>query len=189
VPLQSEEFLKRSHAAAEPQHTRAEAHLDLAAEVLKRFGELRLVARGSSMVPSIYPGDLVTVRSAPVAEARHGDIVLYFRDGRFWIHRLMRKWRDGSHLFFATRGDALPQEDPSVAESQVLGFVASVVRYGAPVDLARLNRARNLILGWAVRHSTAVTRALLRRHSLRVRLLGRSQEQQGGAGSPILECM
>ena len=43
-----------------------ETRLDLAAEVLHRFGEVRFIAHGSSMIPSIYPGDLLTVRSDAV---------------------------------------------------------------------------------------------------------------------------
>ncbi len=173
---------------ANASQPREKVQLDLAAEVLRRFGEVRFVARGSSMIPSIYPGDLLTVRSQFIADARHGQIVLSLREGRFWAHRVTRKWRQGNRFVFATRGDALPKEDPSLDESQMLGRVTSVVRYGKPVALAQIDRPWTRLLRWAVRNSSALAKTLLRRHSLRMRLLGRSHELLGNPGTPFLEC-
>ena len=39
-----------------------EAKHDLAAEVLRQFGEVRLKVTGASMLPSVWPGDVLTVR-------------------------------------------------------------------------------------------------------------------------------
>jgi hypothetical protein len=189
MQIQPEELLTQGHMAAGATPSSDEVCLDLAAEVLGRFGEVRFVARGSSMIPSIYPGDLLTVRSQGIAEARHGQIVLALREGRFWAHRLIRKWREGNRFLLATRGDALPNEDPSMDESQMLGRVTSVVRYGKPVELARFDGFSTKLLRWAVRNSNALAKALLRRHSLRLRLLGHSDEAHGNPGTPVLECM
>ncbi len=141
------------------------------------------------MIPSIYPGDLLTVRSQVIAEARHGHIVLALREGRFWAHRLIRKWRQGNRFVLATRGDALPDEDPSLDESQVLGRVTSIVRYGKPVEFARIEGFSTKLLRWAVRNSNALAKTLLRRHSLRLRLLGRTHEPHGNPATPVLECL
>jgi hypothetical protein len=156
--------------------SRGEVQLDLAAEVLRQFGEVRFVARGSSMLPSIYPGDLLTIRSGAMAQARCGEIVLCLRDGRFWIHRVTRKWREGGLLRFATRGDALTLEDPPVDEHQLLGLVTAIVRRGKLVGLARKNGPRTKLLRWGVRNSGAVAKSLLRWHALRTRILGGSQD-------------
>ena len=189
MQIQPEEFLTRTHIVASALPSSGEVRLDLAAEVLRRFGEVRFVARGSSMIPSIYPGDVLTVRSQVIAEARHGHIVLALREGRFWAHRLIRKWRQGNRFVLATRGDALPDEDPSLDESQVLGRVTSIVRYGKPVEFARADGFSTKLFRWAVRNSNALAKALLRRHSLRLRLLGRSHEPYETPGTPVLECM
>jgi Peptidase S24-like len=189
MQIQPEEFLTRGHIVAGALPSSDEVRLDLAAEVLRRFGEVRFVARGSSMIPSIFPGDFLTVRSQVIEDTRHGQIVLCLREGRFWAHRVMRKWREGSRFVFATRGDALSHEDPSLDESQVLGRVTSIVRYGKPVDFARINSLWTRILRCGVRNSNALTKTLLRRHSLRLRLLGRSHDALGNSGTPFLECM
>jgi signal peptidase I len=162
--------------------------LVLAAEILRRAGEIRFVARGSSMIPSIYPGDLLTVRSHDISEPRQGHIVLVFREDRFWAHRLIRKWRQGDRLCFATRGDALTYEDPWFEESQILGRVTSIVRYGQPVEIARTGGAPAAVVRWAVRNSSSLAKVLLRRHRLRARLLARSDDACSHSGIPGLEC-
>lgn len=181
--------MTHAHIIANAPPSPEQVRLGLAAEVLRRFGEVRFVARGSSMIPSIYPGDLLIVRSQVIADARHGQIVLCLREGRFWAHRVMRKWQEGSRFVFATRGDALPDEDPSLDESQLLGRVASIVRYGQPVDFARINGLWTKLLRCGVRNSNALTKTLLRRHSLRLRLLGHSLEPSASPGTQLLECM
>jgi len=154
--------------------TMHDTRLDLAAEVLHRFGEVRFIAHGSSMVPSIYPGDLLTVRSNAAADARRGEIVFFLLGGRPFVHRVTRKWPERNRIAFATRGDALPKEDPSVDASQLLGRVTAIQRRGKYVTIisrpGRLMRAHR----WAVRNSLGYTRLLLAVHALRMRLSGRS---------------
>jgi hypothetical protein len=189
MPFQSEEFLTPEHLLSALPQSREDTQRDLAAEILHRFGEVRFVARGSSMIPSIYPGDLLTVRSQAIRDARCGELVLCFRECRFWVHRVMRKWPEGNRVVFATRGDALPQEDPSVDESELLGRVTSIVRYGKSVEFAQSAGPWTRLLRWGVRNSTALTKALLRWHSLRTRLLGSSTQTFESAPERVLECM
>lgn len=182
MPLQPEELLTRSLIHADAPESKQEARLDLAAEVLHRFGEVRFVAHGSSMIPSIYPGDLLTVRSESIAEARTGEIVLVLLAGRFFVHRVMRKWPERNRIVFATRGDALTQEDPSVDGTQLLGRVTSILRHGKPVKFARHGGPWTKVLRWGVQNSPAFSKILLAAHLLRSRILGR--HAQGSAGGP-----
>jgi len=55
------------------------SRLALVGEVLHRFGEARLRVTGSSMLPSIWPGDELTVRRRAVSELRTGEIALFTR--------------------------------------------------------------------------------------------------------------
>jgi len=98
--------------------------LELAAEVLGASGTIRLQALGTSMLPAIWPGDVVSIERKPADETVPGDIVLVVRDGRFFVHRLIEK-RDCQWI---TRGDSLPHNDPAVGEAQVLGRVSRVHR-------------------------------------------------------------
>jgi hypothetical protein len=187
VPLQPEKFLTRGHIHADALQAKHEARLDLAAEVLYRFAEVRFVAQGSSMIPSIYPGDLLTVRSESIAGARCGEIVLFLLGGRFFVHRVMRKWPERDRVVFATRGDALTEEDPSVDGTQLLGRVTSILRRGKPVRFAtRLNPWMRL-LRWGVRHSETFARTLLAAHLLRARILGGNFQDAAAPGKHIQE--
>ena len=53
----------------------------LAEEVVRTFGEVRLRVFGTSMVPSILPGDLVLIQRASLHEISAGEVVLFLRDG------------------------------------------------------------------------------------------------------------
>jgi signal peptidase I len=102
-----------------------EAHkVDLAVEVLGLNGSLRLRALGTSMLPSIWPGDILRIENKSGKDIVPGDIVLVARDGRFFIHRLIEK-RDSQWI---TRGDSLPQNDIPVPEDHVLGKVSAIHR-------------------------------------------------------------
>lgn len=141
------------------------------------------------MIPAIYPGDLLTVRSHRIAEARRGQIVLCLREGRFWAHRVIRKWREGNRFWIATRGDALRNEDPSLDENQLLGSVTAILRYGKPVEVAHLVGPGMKLLRLGVRHSSMLARTLLSRHALRLRLLGQSGDVLGQPVAQVLECL
>jgi hypothetical protein len=151
-----------------------DTRLDLAAEVLHRFGEVRFIAHGSSMIPSIYPGDLLTVRSDAATEARRGEIVFFLLGGRPFVHRVMRKWPERNRIAFATRGDALPKEDPSVDASQLLGRVTAIQRRGKYVEIIAKAGPFTRAHRWAVRNSIAYTRLLLAVHAFRMKISGRS---------------
>ena len=45
---------------------------ELAAEVLRSSGELRLRVTGSSMLPAVWPGDELTIRRQPFDAGRPG---------------------------------------------------------------------------------------------------------------------
>ena len=134
--------------------------LDLAAEVLSSGRTIRLQALGTSMLPSIWPGDVLSIEPRPVAEIVPGDVVLVARDGRFFIHRLIEKRK----LTWTTRGDSLPQDDAPVAPLQVLGRVSLIHRNaGAIVPKPRLslfNRMFASMYGW-----DSFRNAALRLHS------------------------
>jgi signal peptidase I len=166
----------RSAPAASVASTPHDARLDLAAEVLHRFGEVRFVALGGSMIPAIYPGDLLTVRSDSVADARRGEIVFFLLGGRPFVHRVTRKWPERNRVVFATRGDSLPKEDSSVDASQLLGRVTRIQRRGKLVEIVVKPGPFTRAYRWAARNSPTFARLLLAVHAVRMRLSGRSTD-------------
>jgi Peptidase S24-like len=142
---------------------------ELAAELLRSFGELRLAVVGSSMVPSIFSGDKLTIRRAQANEIQTGHVVVYFRDGRLIVHRVIRTKRSSAGLRWITRGDASTREDSAVEETELLGRVTLIERNGRRWRPPHPSMFRQL-LQWAVRHSLNIRRLALWWHSLRGRL-------------------
>ncbi len=145
-----------------PEQTQPDPKTILAAEVLRSGGSVRFRTLGTSMVPSLWPGDVVAIDSRPAADLAVGDIVLVCRDYRFFLHRLIEVRETGHELCFMTRGDALTLTDPPVRECQILGTLRHIERNCRLVHTARgrslLNRCMDRIFGqsarllnWAVR--------------------------------------
>jgi Peptidase S24-like len=135
--------------------------LDLAAEVLRSGRTIRLQALGTSMLPSIWPGDVLSIENKPGQDIVPGDIVLVAREGRFFVHRLI----DKHHLLWITRGDSLPQNDEPVADVQVLGKVSLVhKRTGAVIPKPKLTRFSRT-LARTLCHCGSLRNVVLRFHS------------------------
>jgi hypothetical protein len=82
------------------------------------------------MLPTVWPGDVVTVRQCAFAELRPGQIVLHGREETLTLHRIARVASD--HVI--TRGDSLPRCDPPVLPSEILGQVVSISRGGRTIN-------------------------------------------------------
>lgn len=147
--------------------------LELAADVLRSSGELRFVARGASMIPAIFPGDVLLVRHQPIATMRCGDVALWCRDGCFCAHRVLRVESTNEESAIVTCGDALREEDARVTSSEFLGHVYAIVRRGKRIELARDQGVVSSGIASLVRHSDFLAGWLLRYNSFRWAIAGR----------------
>jgi|SRR5579862_1535671 len=118
----------------------------LTEEVVRTFGEVRLRVFGTSMVPSILPGDLVCVHRASLRDISSGEVVMFVRNERLFVHRvvdrqLMAYSDSPRESCLITRGDRLLQNDPPVSSLELLGRVVSIERGSRKVKLpdARTN--------------------------------------------------
>ena len=129
---------------------------ELVDEVARTSGEVRLKVTGASMLPALWPGDVIAVQRCAFAELRPGQIVLYRQEGKLTAHRIQRI--SPSHLI--TRGDSVPACDPPVGACGVVGRVASILRNGRSIQPERsfFHRAVSSIL----RRSDCCTRIALR---------------------------
>lgn len=129
----------------------------LAVEVLRRCGRLRLRVWGESMLPTLWPGDVAEIEACQLGEVRRGDVVLAFRDDRFFLHRLVAR---GPHDTFVSRGDAMPHSDPSFPAEACIGKLVAATRKGRPVSVVvrRWSRALGLLFCYC----NALRRAALR---------------------------
>jgi signal peptidase len=111
-----------------PLKAREDPKLGIAAEMLRSHGVVQLKAWGTSMLPAVWPGDLLTIHRVAHDEVVPGDIVLVLRDNRFFIHRLVEIRPGRNCLSWITRGDAMPDDDPPAAAYELLGRVAGIRR-------------------------------------------------------------
>lgn len=126
--------------------TREQNRCSLAAEALRSWGVLRLRATGASMLPALWPGDELTVHSLSPEQVELGEIVLYMRQGRFFIHRVTRRSFTLHETCLITRGDCMSEDDPPVRRSELLGRVAEVHRSGKTFrPVRRLSSPRRLV--------------------------------------------
>jgi signal peptidase I len=145
---------------------------NLAVEVLRTTGTLRLTAFGYSMLPALWPGEVLTVKAKSLDQIQRGDVVLFAREGRFFIHRNLGPTKTHCELRLLTRGDAMPHPDEPVTADELLGKIegvergarqmavpaCTVVRRCVGLLLAYSCRARSLALRWrAWRSPTAQT--------------------------------
>ena len=131
----------------------------LAAEVLRSSGRLRLRVTGTSMLPAVWPGDVLEVHRESTAEVLPGQLVLFERGGRLVAHRAVEKVRREGQTLLVTRGDRLEQTDPPVSPEELLGRVTWVQRGHRRLRprLTPWGRATS----WVLRRSEFCTRALL----------------------------
>lgn len=102
---------------------------ELATEVLRECGKLRLQVMGWSMLPTIWPGDVALIERAESSSVSRGDIVLFGRGERLFVHRVVQKGSQGTTQM-VTQGDAMPTSDPPLGKRELLGKVALIIRNG-----------------------------------------------------------
>jgi signal peptidase I len=113
---------------------------------LRADGSVCFRVLGASMFPWIRSGDLVFVRKFAYEQASPGDVVVFERRGRLFVHRVIRgavasagagaiQRRD-----LITKGDALDSQDEPVTRSEFLGRVIRVHRGDRHIDMESMGR-------------------------------------------------
>src|ERR1039458_6687210 len=90
----------------------------LAADALRRAGHLRLCVHGESMLPTLWPGDVVEIATCSMEDVRSAEIVLAEREGRFFLHRFIAPCTPNG---FRLRGDSMSACDPQYPPEALLG--------------------------------------------------------------------
>lgn len=106
------------------------------------------------MLPWVRPGDLAILDKVSPGSVQCGDIVLFRRDHRFFVHRIVeRRTRDG-RLFLVAKGDANPHPDGVIAPSEILGRVERIYRGGRRIEFhSRRTRALSFLIAQVSRES------------------------------------
>jgi len=143
---------------------RAELHAlkcELAGDVLRSAGRLRLRVTGWSMLPTILPGDTLMIEHASGEHVVKGDIVLFDRDRRLFVHRVSGKSGSTGDLQIVTQGDGMARPDPPISGSQVLGKVSFVGRNGRLVQPANSLGFSSRVVAALAQRSSSAARAIV----------------------------
>ncbi|HEV2398386.1 MAG TPA: S24/S26 family peptidase [Candidatus Sulfotelmatobacter sp.] len=140
---------------------------DLAAEVLRTNGNLRLGVTGWSMFPAVWPGDTICVERAAINEICEGAVVLFSRDQRLFAHRVVKTATDPQGSYIVTRGDAMRDPDAPVFENELLGRVTGILRNGNYMDAAKSPRLFARAVSTLIQRSEIASRVVVGVHGLR----------------------
>jgi hypothetical protein len=138
------------------------ATVELCRGALASGRPLILRVRGTSMLPTLWSGDCVSVRAAVLADLRPGDVAVFVRNRHLVVHRVIRRTEGAGTWTVVTRGDAQCHDDPPIEESELLGVAEAVHRFGKRRPLRRRMPAFARGVAWSVRRSPRV-RSLLDR--------------------------
>jgi hypothetical protein len=121
---------------------------------------VRLRVYGESMLPAIWPGRVVEIAGCSLEDVNPGEIVLALRDGRLFLHRLLKFQADG----FVLRGDSMPGPDPQYPPEALLGRLVRDTDTGMNIDQGRgvAAVAWNRALGMLLCHCSIVRRLALK---------------------------
>jgi len=136
-----------------------ELKCELAGEVLRSSGKLRLQVTGWSMLPSVWPGDMLMIERTETAAVSAGDIVLFRRDRRLFAHRVIKD-SDGTQGKIVTKGDGMLQSDSPVAKDELLGKICGIVRNGRHLEPRTLNFSERAVAALVQRSSSAARLAV-----------------------------
>jgi hypothetical protein len=132
----------------------------LAVQALRGSGRLRLRVRGESMLPTLWPGDIAEIAVCSLGEVGGDEILLAFREGRFFLHRFLARDENAG---FITRGDSMPGPDPVFPSDALLGRLVTVFRDGQPMALPARPWAR--VVGLLFCYCDLARRVALRHRS------------------------
>jgi len=109
------------------------------AERIRSNGSVCFRAFGGSMFPWIRAADIVFARRCGIEQANIGEVVLFERDGRLFVHRVLRRTSaelgKNFHPALITKGDALDGADAPVSRDEFLGRVIRLNRNRRHIDL------------------------------------------------------
>lgn len=151
-------------ATAQCERQLEAACCDLVDEMVRRAGSTRLRVSGLSMLPAIWPGDVLTVERHCRENLEPGHIVLYRRKRKLTAHRIIAV----AAAYLLTRGDSVPSPDAPVEWGEVVGRVVGISRNGRSIEMRRSLWQR--AAAWILSRSERCTRLLPRSRAALQRL-------------------
>lgn len=165
----------------------------LSRELLDSGLSFHCQVRGRSMVPFLRDGDVLQVAPGEIKHLRVGDIIFYRSGDRLLAHRVIGFVATPAGRCARARGDAFVQEDPPIAEEDLIGRVEAVSRprrdgwREIPLDRGWRRSGGILVARSKVAHRCVrwLSRGWLRLAGARRRLPRASEDHQRGTVADV----
>ena len=103
--------------------------IDLSNQILNKGGKLSFKAHGSSMLPFIKSGDVISLEPVAEKSLTVGTIVLYKSDQTQMVaHRVVKRRVKNGQIFLSVKGDAHLHSDQLVTGEQIIGKITEIKR-------------------------------------------------------------
>jgi Peptidase S24-like len=142
MSVHAKNLLTMDNTACAPRTSWTAERSGLVADALRLGGRLRLRVYGESMLPTLWPGDVVEIASCSPDDIRPGEIVLARRDGRLFLHRLVTPCTSSG---FTLRGDSMPGPDLRFSAEALLGRLVGSTDDGRDFSAGPLFRTLGLV--------------------------------------------
>jgi hypothetical protein len=139
---------------------------ELVDEVLRLFGAVQLRVTGFSMLPSVWPGDTLVILRRNMEGVAVGDIVLYCRQARLFVHRVISGADPLGKSSIGVRGDALPVPDDLVLRSEILGTVSRIIRNGKYIQPSSRLKYHERLIGSFLWQWQSLARIVVSMHAI-----------------------
>jgi len=143
---------------------------ELAGEVVRTFGRVRVRVTGTSMIPAVWPGDVLVVERRAAEKIERGEIAVAERDGRLLAHRVIGRSADAGPASGTagtiTHGDSLLAADEPLRAEELLGTVVSIERGAGARRPRRKLGIGARILAAVARRSSMAARVFVRLHAI-----------------------
>jgi Peptidase S24-like len=127
---------------------------------------VRMRVYGESMLPTLFPGDVVEIESCSPESLRPGEIVLAIREDRLFLHRLVSPCTISG---FTLRGDSNPNPDARFPAEAMLGRMVRRVGDINWITASALHPGPSAALfrgaGWLLCHWNLARRIALKLHT------------------------
>ncbi len=102
--------------------------LETSHEILKDGIPIRCKVGGISMLPLLWPGDVIIIDPIDIEQIAIGDIVVFKLDNRLVAHRLISISSNNNSKFLFTKGDSNLKKDEPISAELLIGVVRNVVK-------------------------------------------------------------
>ena len=135
--------MNSTHRKNERPHTfgeRRKSDVQHITDSLLTRGRVLLKAYGSSMQPWVRPGDIAIVQKVTSENVRCGDLILFRRHNRLFIHRIVDERVAFGVREVSAKGDAHPESDGWLGTDELLGRVVFIFRGNRRIPLETSSR-------------------------------------------------